>query len=364
MLCGGVLNSILARALGGKSLSLKEIEFLLSLERPDQLDRLFLAADTLRKRFVGERVCIHGILEFSNHCKNHCQYCGLRCQNKKLNRYRIPVEEIVRVAGTIHRFGYKMIVLQSGEDLWYDRKKLLEIVKGIREKCQTLIFLSVGERDFKTYQDLYRAGAKGVLFRFETSDKRLFQKLHPKKSKAKRFEHLDFFRKIGYLVASGPLIGLPAQTLKSLAKDILLMKKLRVTMASMGPFLPHPETPLKDAKPGSLEMTLRMIAVTRLVYPQVRIPITTALEVIGGNEGRELGLKAGGNAFMLDLTPEEYRKSYEIYPGKTTLKIHQHSKEALKNLLKIIEKAGRKPCLGWGRDFVLTPQKFLKTTCK
>ena len=364
MICSNLLNSILGRALGGQALNLKEIEYLLSLEKPHQLERLFLAADTLRKRFVGDRVCIHGILEFSNYCHNHCQYCGLRCENKKLSRYRMPPEQIIEVANTIHRFGYKMIVLQSGEDLWYDREKLLQIVKGIREKCKALIFLSVGERDFKTYQALYERGAKGVLFRFETSDPDLFKKMHPQNSKKKRFSHLKFFRKIGYLIASGPLIGLPGQSLKMLAKDILLMKKLKVTMASMGPFLPHPETPLKNAQRGSLDLALKMIAVTRLVYPSVRIPITTALEVIGGNKGRDLGLKAGGNAFMLDLTPEEYRKSYEIYPGKTTLKIHQHSKEALENLKRIVERNDRKLCLGWGKNFALTPQKFILSSCK
>ena len=321
---------------------------------------LFGIANLLRAENVGDQVCIHGIIEFSNYCRSFCAYCGIRAPNEKVKRYRMSLEEIKETAlNASDNLGYKMLVLQSGEDPWYDIDKLAWLIKSIHNKSRRcLLFLSIGDRDYDTYKTLYKAGARGVLFRFETSDELLYKKLHSDSSFGERINQLKFMRDMGYLTASGPIIGLPGQTMESLLDDIYLMKELKVTMTSMGPFIPTSGTPLENEIGGTADLTLKMIALTRLIYPKARIPIATALEKIGKNKARIAALNGGGNAFMLNLTPPQYRDSYAIYNGKNQLKSHIHSKESIDELSGIIKSCGRKICRGWGTDFTLNKKNF------
>ncbi len=352
----------------------REILRLLKTDDKKEIQSLLETADLLRQQNVGKQVCIHGIIEFSNYCRSLCAYCGIRADNKNLVRYRMPIEEIRDTAlAAVKDFGYKMLVLQSGEDFYYDAEKLSWLLKAIRKDARCLLFLSVGNRDYETYEKLYKAGARGSLFRFETSDKELYGKLHPDCSLDERIEQLNFMKEIGYLVASGPIIGLPGQTLDILTNDIYLMKDLGVTMATMGPFIPTLNTFLgedffrenpslnqrESATRESLEMTLKMIALTRLLYPKVRIPIATALEKLGGSEARIKALNGGGNAFMLSLTPPKYREYYQIYADKQNLEFHQNSKKSVAELAELIKSCGRNVCKGWGTDFTLDKQEFI-----
>ena len=325
-----------------------------------EFEVLVALANLSRAENVGDQVCIHGIIEFSNYCSQNCLYCGIRTGNKKIKRYRMPLEEIKRTAvSASNNLGYKMLVLQSGEDLWYDIDKLAWLIKSIHKECRRcLLFLSIGDRDYNTYKVLYNAGARGVLFRFETSDTVLYEKLHPDCSFGARIDQLKFMKEIGYLTASGPIIGLPGQTMESLVDDIYLMEKLKVTMATMGPFIPASGTPLKNNIGGTVSLALKMIALTRIIYPRARIPVTTALEKIGGNEARIAALNGGGNAFMLNLTPSQYREYYAIYDDKNKMESHLHSLQAVGELTKLIKACGRKVCRGWGTDFTLNKKNF------
>lgn len=305
-------------------------------------EALFSEANTIRQEALKEFICIHGIIEFSNYCKNNCLYCGLRKENDRLKRYRMKPEEIVKTAGkAVRDKGYKLLVLQSGEDYFYTDEMLADVVRKIKEKYRVFIFVSVGERGYECYKKLKEAGASGVLFRLETSNPKLFKKLHPSKSEGarskigpcgasknleNRLEHLRFMRDLGYFISTGSLIGLPDQTIEDLADDILMIKKW-ANMVSMGPFIPTAGTPLEkfqiqNSKPvcnsqQKIDLNLKMIAILRLMMPQARIPVVTALETLGGGEDiRKKALESGANSLMFNLTPAKYRPLYKIYGKK------------------------------------------------
>lgn len=303
-----------------RNLKKEEIIYLLKADGPEK-ETLFSEADAVRKENLKDFICLHAIIEFSNYCANNCFYCGLRRDNETNKRYRMSVPEIVKVANeAVNKIGYKMLVLQSGVDKWYTDKMLVDLVKKIKAKCRCFIFISVGERSADCYKKMKRAGANGVLFRFETSNEKLYNKLHPedtlKGGLKNRLELLGKMKKMGYYISSGPIIGLPGQTIEDLADDILMMKKLGVGMASMGPFIPCDNTPLADKSHGEVELALKMIAVSRLVMPKSRIPVTTALETLDPKNARKRGLQGGGNSLMFNLTPAKYRSKYKIYPNK------------------------------------------------
>ncbi|MCR4284216.1 MAG: [FeFe] hydrogenase H-cluster radical SAM maturase HydE [Parcubacteria group bacterium] len=310
-----------------------EIEYLLSLDNKDEIESLFSEADVVRKTSLKDFICLHGIIEFSNYCGNNCLYCGVRAENRNLTRFRMSPEEVVATADeAVNKKGYKMLVLQSGMDLGYRDEEIERIVKGIKERCRVFVFLSVGERSPEAYEKFKKAGADGVLFRFETTNPSLYEKYHPggvnKGNKENRFELLKKMKEMGYYIASGPLIGLPGQTISDLANDIIFMKDFKVNMVSMGPFIPSKETPLKDEEKGDMEMALKMIAVSRLVMPRSRIVVASSLETLD-KEGRKKGLQSGGNSIMFNLTPAKYREDYKIYPGKKSLPEESWEKYAL-----------------------------------
>jgi biotin synthase len=303
-----------------RNLTKEEIVYLLKTKEQEK-EALFSEADAVRKENLKDFICLHAIIEFSNNCTNNCFYCGLRRDNETVSRYRMSIPEIINVAdGAVNKIGYKMLVLQSGVDRWYTDKMLVDIVKKIKEKCRCFIFMSVGERSVDCYKKMKEAGANGVLFRFETSNQKLYEKLHPGGTLKGGFENrlklLEELKKIGYYISSGPIIGLPGQTIEDLADDILMMKRLGVGMVSTGPFVPCDNTPLSGKPRGDVELSLKMIAVSRFVMPKARIPVTTAFETLDPQNARKMGLQGGGNSLMFNLTPVKYRSKYKIYPNK------------------------------------------------
>jgi len=300
-----------------RELRREEIIRLLNASEGAELNALFSEANTIRQAKLRDFFCIHGIVEFSNYCARNCLYCGLRRDSNDVRRYRMMPDEIVNsVCDAVERRGYKLIVLQSGDDFYYSDDVLCGIIRNIKERCRVFIFMSTGERSSTSYEKMKDAGANGVLFRFETSNKQLYNSIHPGQSYDERLELLREMKKMGYFIATGFLIGLPGQTVDDIADDIITTKSTGVNMVTVGPFIPADSTPMASYPPGSATMTLKVTAVSRLLMPLSKIPVTTALETIENEEGRKLGLSSGANALMFNLTPEKYRSDYRIYPNK------------------------------------------------
>lgn len=290
---------------------------LLRTQDPVELATLFAEANTVRQSRLKDFFCIHGIIEFSNHCVRDCQYCGLRKGSKDVPRYRMTPAEIAgAVRDAVNKRGYKLIVLQSGDDFHYTGDMLAGIVRTIKKDCRVFIFMSVGERSLECYAGMKAAGASGVLLRFETSDKGIYGSIHPGQSYEQRMELIKGIKGLGYYLATGFLTGLPGQSVENIADDILTAKALGANMLSAGPFIPCESTPLSMHPGGGAMMALKVIAVSRLLMPMAKIPVTTALETIDNEEGRRLGLASGANSLMFNLTPEKYRADYRIYPNK------------------------------------------------
>ena len=306
------MNKIIEKAKKTHKLSKNEI---IDLLKNDSInEELFNAADEVRKERLGDEVHLRGLIEFTNICKRNCMYCGLRRDNKKLNRYRLTPEEIMDFANKAVGYGYKTLVLQGGEDDWFTIERLVPIVKEIK-KLGVALTLSIGERPYEEYKALKEAGADRFLLRIETTDKELYEKLDPGMSHENRIECLRNLKKLGYETGSGCLVGLPGQTIESLADDILFFKELDVDMNGIGPFIPNEDTPLANAKGGQFELALKVMAIVRLLLPDINIPATTAMETLN-KQGRIIALKCGANVVMPNVTEGEYRKLYALYPGK------------------------------------------------
>jgi len=302
---------------------------------------LYQIANSVRQKSLGNSCCIHGILEFSNYCRNSCLYCGIRKENKQLKRYRMTVEEIVNACNyAVKELGFKAVVLQSGEDFWYDDDKLVAIVKNILKETAVLLILSIGERSLETYKKLYQVGARGVLLRFETSNPELYAKYKPNSTLEKRLNLIKQLKEVGYLIITGFLLGLPAQTEQDILNDIELTNSLGPEMFSFGPFIPHPQTPLSNTNPPSLETVLNTIARARILYPESKILVTTALETLDKENGAKLGLLAGANSLMINVTPKRYLHMYEIYKNRagTELEINERINKVI-NLLHLLGRA-------------------------
>lgn len=306
------MNTIIQKAKETHELSRDEI---IALLKDDSInDELFKAADEVRKKYLGDEVHLRGLIEFTNICKRNCMYCGLRRDNKNLNRYRLSHEEIIDFAKKAVGYGYKTLVLQGGEDDYYTVERLVPIVKDLKALGIALT-LSIGERPFEEYEALKKAGADRFLLRIETTDRELYEELDPGMSHENRIQCLKNLRKLGYEVGSGCLVGLPGQKIESLADDILFFKELDVDMNGIGPFIPNEDTPLKDAEGGQFELALKVMAIVRLLLPDINIPATTAMETLN-KQGRVIALQCGANVVMPNVTEGEYRKLYALYPGK------------------------------------------------
>jgi len=313
-----MIEDIIKKAEKTHNLTKEEIIELLKIDAGDfsqlTLHPLFTAADRVRKKYVGDEVHLRGLIEFSNYCKQNCLYCGFRRDNKKATRYRLTKEEIIKFAQDAKDFGYKTVVLQSGEDPYFTADKMKEIITEIK-KFDMAITLSIGEKTFEEYKAYKEAGADRFLIRIETTDEKLYTKLDPEMNWQNRVNCLDELKNLGFEVGTGCLVGIPEQTLESLADDILFFKKIDADMIGIGPFIPNENTPLKDAEGGSFEMALKVMAITRLLLPDINIPATTAMETLNPN-GRLIALQSGANVVMPNVTQGDYRKYYEIYPGK------------------------------------------------
>lgn len=275
---------------------------------------LFKEADRVRRENVGDEVHLRGLIEFSNICKRQCKYCGLRSPNKEVERYRILKDDIINTAANAVSLGYRTIVLQSGEDDYYDTDKMVEIIREIK-KLDVALTLSIGEKTYDEYKAFKSAGADRYLLRIETTDENLYKEMHPHASYENRKRCLYDLKSLGFETGTGCLVGLPGQTTESLADDILFFKEIDADMVGTGPFIPHAQTPLKDDKQGDFWLALKVMALIRINLPDINIPATTAMETLNPN-GRIIALQSGANVVMPNVTPTKYRAKYEIYPGK------------------------------------------------
>jgi biotin synthase len=292
-------------------------------------------ADDTRQRYVGGEVFLRGLIEFSNHCTRLCKYCGLRAPNTELTRYRMSENEILDCARLAVAFGYGTVVLQSGEDPGVSVEWISGLIRRIKTEVSGMmaITLSLGERQDEEFCAWKAAGADRYLLRFETSKQSLYDEIHPSRPGARsdRIAMLRRLRQVGYEVGSGVMIGIPGQNYDDLAGDIEMFGKLDLDMIGVGPYLPHPDTPLGDPDfrplvlddaqvPNDELTTYKVIALARLVCPKANIPSTTALATLNTRRGRELGLVRGANVVMPNLTPPQYRIHYEIYPNKACIR--------------------------------------------
>ena len=310
------ITSILERLYSSPSPLREDVKAVLSCTNDQTLEEIFSFADSVRKQYAGDGILLRGIVEFSSFCRNACSYCGINRTNERLSRYRLSREEVLSSVDKIAGCGIRTVVLQSGEDNELDAGWLADIVRSITQRHDMAVTLSVGEWDTGTYRFWREAGAGRYLLKIETTDPDIYTALHPDMSLANRLRCLDDLRSLGYQTGSGIIIGLKGQTMDSLVSDILFFRERNFDMIGIGPFIPHGETVLKNEETGSVSMTLKAVALTRILTRSAHLPATTALGSIGGKDFRLRGLCAGANVLMPNFTPAPYRRQYEIYPGK------------------------------------------------
>ena len=296
-------------------LSDSELKTLIESTEPDT--ELFQAADALRKKVYGEDVYTRGLVEFTNYCKNNCLYCGIRRGNPQVERYRLTEEQIHQCCEAGYRLGYRTFVLQGGEDPYYTDERICALVSWIRKQYpDCAITLSIGEKTRESYQKYFDAGADRYLLRHETADEELYRMWHPEEmSLSNRKRCLFDLKDIGYQVGAGFMVGAPYQTTEHLITDLRFLQELDPDMIGIGPFIHQKDTPFGHFESGTLEMTLRFLAILRLMFPDALIPATTALGTIDP-QGREKGFRAGANVVMPNLTPVSARENYLLYDEK------------------------------------------------
>ena len=296
---------------------LTDAEFRRLLETDAADAALFAAADAVRRERYGIDVYLRGLIEFTNYCRNDCYYCGIRRGNAAAKRYRLSEEEILDCCREGYSLGYRTFVLQGGEDPWYTDERVCSLVSAIHAAYpDCAITLSIGERPRASYEAFFASGARRFLLRHETADPAHYAKLHPAElSLENRMRCLFDLKDIGYQVGSGFMVGSPYQTTENLVSDLRFLQRLEPDMIGIGPFITHKETPFAAFASGTLELTLRLVSILRLMFPWALIPATTALGTIHP-QGRELGLKAGANVVMPNLSPVRVRRLYELYDNK------------------------------------------------
>jgi biotin synthase len=298
-------------------LSKEELITLLTNLIPEDTEYLRERAREVAKRQFGNQVYTRGLIEFTNYCKNDCYYCGIRRSNRCVTRYRLTNEEILSCCKQGHELGFRTFVLQGGEDGSYSDDAIVEIVKMIKKDFpDCAITLSIGEKSEESYRKYFEAGADRYLLRHETATEEHYSKLHPANlTLSNRKECLWKLKEIGYQVGAGFMVGSPYQTMENVVEDLLFLKELSPQMVGIGPFLPHHETPFAKEEKGSMELTLVLISIIRLLIPNALIPATTALGTIHP-KGREEGILSGANVVMPNLSPTSVRKNYELYDNK------------------------------------------------
>lgn len=294
-----------------------EFKDLLENRNPELANYLFEKAREVQGENYGNDVYIRGLIEFTNHCKNDCYYCGIRKSNLAANRYRLSEDQILECCQTGYKLGFRTFVLQGGEDLFYSDERMVSIIKSIRNNHpDCAITLSIGEKSKESYQAFFDAGANRYLLRHETANDGHYATLHPEDmTLANRKRCLRDLKEIGYQVGCGFMVGSPNQTVDNLVEDLFFIRELEPHMVGIGPFIPHHDTPFAKEAPGTLEQTLFLLGIIRLMLPEVLLPATTALGTIDP-DGRELGIKAGANVVMPNLSPGSVRKDYMLYDNK------------------------------------------------
>lgn len=300
-----------------RDLTDEELVALLEDESPETSAFLAEKAREVREAVYGKDVYTRGLVEFSNICKNNCKYCGIRRDNKNAERYRLTEEQIFECADMGYELGFRTIVLQGGEDPYFTDERLVPIIREIKRRHPDVaVTLSIGERAKESYQRLFEAGADRYLLRHETADQAHYESLHPAEMS---FEHrmncLRELKEIGYQVGAGMMIGSPGQTTANLVKDLRFLQDLKPEMVGIGPFIPHHDTEYADKEAGSVEMTLKLLSIIRLMLPEVLLPATTALGTLDPR-GREKGILAGANVVMPNLSPSDVRGKYLLYDNK------------------------------------------------
>lgn len=300
------------------NLNWEEFITLLNLWQDETVvEKLKLEAVKLREKYYGDKVFTRGLIEFTNYCKNNCYYCGIRRDNQEVERYRLSKEEILACCENGYELGFRTFVLQGGEDPYYTDERMVEIITEIKEKYpDCALTLSIGEKSYESYERFRKAGADRYLLRHETANDTLYQNLHPKEMKlSERKQCLYDLKALGYQVGAGFMVGSPGQTMEALADDLVFLKELNPDMVGIGPFVPHHMTKYAKEPAGSVELTLFLLSVLRILLPKVLLPATTALGTMDVR-GREKGIMAGANVVMPNLSPVKNRKQYELYDNK------------------------------------------------
>ena len=294
-----------------------ELKLLIETDDKAAAELLKKYADETRRKFYGDKVFLRGLIEISSYCRNDCLYCGIRRSNRDADRYRLSREDILACCENGYELGFRTFVMQGGEDMYFSDEVIVPLIAGIREKYpDCAITLSMGERSYESYKRMKEAGADRYLLRHEAASEELYKKLHPSEmSLRNRKECLFALRELGYQVGAGFMVGAPFQTTDDIIADLRFLQELRPQMIGIGPFVPHHSTPFADEKRGTLELTLRLLGILRLLFPNVLLPATTALGTIAPN-GRELGLMTGCNVVMPNLSPVKVRKKYDLYDNK------------------------------------------------
>ncbi len=297
-----------------QNITREQLELLLTGQENDYLME---RATAVRQRVYGKDVYIRGLIEFTNYCRNNCYYCGIRRDNKKIHRYRLDKAGIMACCGEGYRLGFRTFVLQGGEDGFYTDDIICDLLESIKSQySDCAVTLSIGEKSRASYEHYYRAGADRYLLRHETANEAHYGKLHPAElSLSHRKECLYNLKEIGFQVGAGFMVGSPGQTVDTLYEDLQFLRELNPHMVGIGPFIPQQDTPFGDKTAGTVEMTVRLLAIIRLLLPQVLLPATTALGTIDP-VGREKGLMAGANVVMPNLSPKGVRDKYALYDKK------------------------------------------------
>lgn len=298
-------------------LPMAEMMALIDANCPKLRDYARLKAREIGDRIYGKNIYIRGLIEFTNYCKNDCYYCGIRCSNTKAERYRLSREDIMACCREGKKLGFRTFVLQGGEDPYYTDDCIVDLIHQIRTAFpDCAITLSIGERERESYERFWEAGADRYLLRHETAAESHYQKLHPENLSLKHRERcLWNLKEIGYQTGCGFMVGSPGQTAEHLAEDFTFIRELQPEMVGIGPFIPHSDTPFAEETQGSMELTLYLLSLLRIQQPDLLLPATTALATIHPR-GRELGIEAGANVVMPNLSPVGVRDKYALYDGK------------------------------------------------
>lgn len=312
------MEKIAQKFLENQNLNKEEfVELIRCADDLETREALAERAVEIRKKYYGDKVYTRGLIEFTNYCKNDCYYCGIRRSNRNAKRYRLTEEEILACCENGYELGFRTFVLQGGEDPYYTDDRMERIIRSMKEKYpECAVTLSIGERSLESYRRFREAGADRYLLRHETADEAHYRTLHPKEmSLQNRMECLRNLKALGYQVGAGFMVGSPNQTAECLAEDLLFLKDLEPQMVGIGPFIPHHDTDFAKEPAGSVDLTLYLLSVIRILLPKVLLPATTALGTMDPR-GREKGLAVGANVVMPNLSPVKNRKQYELYDNK------------------------------------------------